>query len=284
TVVVVVASIGFYLGRLSGFVGLITESPSTNEFHPLPPPPPESEPYVPGAELPEESNKSLLLESPVDNAELSGSFEVAGRVRPDSERLLVSLLDADGDELFSRKVDLPDATEEESYVRFNLSIGDLGYLGDATLRIVYFGAGGGIETRHITLVSSDLVEVNIYLINSDLDPWQTCEKVFPVKRQVTSNSNIYRVAIESLFSGPTKEEKDQGYETVLPTGVRLKSVGADARGVVTADFDRQLERGVAGSCRVGAIRAQIETTLKQFPEVRAVVISIEGEKEGILQP
>jgi len=41
---------------------------------------------------------------------------------------------------------------------------------------------------------------------------------------------------------------------------------------------------VAGSCRVGAIRAQIEETLKQFPTVQNVIISVNGNTENILEP
>ncbi|MFP3868831.1 MAG: GerMN domain-containing protein [Desulfobacteraceae bacterium] len=51
-----------------------------------------------------------------------------------------------------------------------------------------------------------------------------------------------------------------------------------------ADFDQTLEYRVAGSCRVQAIRAQIEHTLRQFPTVTEVVISINGKTEEILEP
>ncbi|MFH1047964.1 MAG: GerMN domain-containing protein [Patescibacteria group bacterium] len=283
-IVVAVASVGFYIGRATGFKDIVIEPAQlTSETeHPLPPPPPESEPYVPGIAT-EEPTKPLLLESPVEDAEISGAFTVAGRAKSDSNRLLVSLLDAGGEELFSRKIDL-EAENGDSYARFSISIGDLGYVGDATLRIVYFGSEGGTESRHISLISPDLVELQIFMTNTNLNLWQQCDKVFPVRRQISSNSNIYRAIIEALFAGPTENETANGYGTELPKGVKLKSVGADAEGTVTADFDGKLERGVAGSCRVTAIRAQIEATLKQFPEVHSVVISVEGQKEGILQP
>ncbi|PIP22172.1 MAG: hypothetical protein COX38_02115, partial [Candidatus Nealsonbacteria bacterium CG23_combo_of_CG06-09_8_20_14_all_39_25] len=48
--------------------------------------------------------------------------------------------------------------------------------------------------------------------------------------------------------------------------------------------DEQLEFQVGGSCKVSAIRAQITQTLKQFPTVDEVVISINGRTEDILQP
>lgn len=50
------------------------------------------------------------------------------------------------------------------------------------------------------------------------------------------------------------------------------------------DFDERLEFQVGGSCRVAAISAQIRETLKQFPQVKEVIISINGRTEDILQP
>jgi len=282
-IILTVAGVGFYMGRLTGFSGLILEPSSTNDSHPLPPPPPESEPYSPGMAITEPQGKGLLLESPIEDAEISGAFAISGRVRSDSKRLLVSLLDEEDEELFSRKIDI-EGDDEESHVRFSVPVGDLGYVGEATLRVVYFGVEGGTESRKINLISPDLVELNIFMINPNLDLYEQCDKVFPVRRQVSSNSNIYRAVLEALFEGPTDTEVESGYATELPSRVKLKSVAADAEGVVTADFDRTLERGVACSCRVTAIRAQIETTLKQFPEVRGVVITIDGDKDGILQP
>ncbi|HPP18950.1 MAG TPA: GerMN domain-containing protein, partial [Candidatus Dojkabacteria bacterium] len=55
-------------------------------------------------------------------------------------------------------------------------------------------------------------------------------------------------------------------------------------GVARVDFSKELEEGVAGSCKVESIRAQIEETLKQFDNIDSVIISVEGKVEGILQP
>jgi len=35
---------------------------------------------------------------------------------------------------------------------------------------------------------------------------------------------------------------------------------------------------------VGSIRSQIESTLKQFPSVKQVIISVDGRTDDILQP
>ena len=55
-------------------------------------------------------------------------------------------------------------------------------------------------------------------------------------------------------------------------------------GTAFADFSKELEEGVAGSCRVQAIRAEIHETLRQFPSVERVIISIDGKNEDVLQP
>jgi spore germination protein GerM len=65
--------------------------------------------------------------------------------------------------------------------------------------------------------------------------------------------------------------------------VRIQSLTIE-NGVAKVDFDEQLEFQVGGSCRVVAIRVQIIETLKQFPTVNSVIISINGRTEYILQP
>ena len=88
-----------------------------------------------------------------------------------------------------------------------------------------------------------------------------------------------------LFKGPTEDEKNQGFFTSINDGVLLQSlmIGMES-GTAWADFNEQLEYQVGGSCRVSAIRAQIEQTLKQFSTIKNVVISIDGRTEDILQP
>ena len=86
------------------------------------------------------------------------------------------------------------------------------------------------------------------------------------------------------MKGPTEAEKASGYMTSINPGVEIQSVAISAAGKVRVDFDQTLQEGVGGSCRVGMIRWQITETLKQFPTVKEVVISINGNSEEILQP
>jgi spore germination protein GerM len=55
-------------------------------------------------------------------------------------------------------------------------------------------------------------------------------------------------------------------------------------GIAKVDFDKQIEYQLGGSCRVSALRSQIEETLKQFPTVHKVIISVDGRIDDALQP
>lgn len=89
--------------------------------------------------------------------------------------------------------------------------------------------------------------------------------------------------MEELLQGPTKAERTEGYRTSINEGVKIQRLTIQ-NGLARIDFNEILEFRVAGSCRVRSIRAQIEHTLKQFPTVREVIISINGRTEDILQP
>jgi hypothetical protein len=110
-----------------------------------------------------------------------------------------------------------------------------------------------------------------------------CEEVVAITREVPKVVAIGRAALEELLKGLTPAEELQGFSTALNTGVKINSLTI-SDGVARVDFDSELNADVAGSCRVQAIRAQIEETLKQFPTVESVIISINGKAESILEP
>ncbi len=109
-----------------------------------------------------------------------------------------------------------------------------------------------------------------------------CRAVWPVARGVEPGRETARAALDELLEGPTPAERDRGFLTNLPSGVGVRSL-AVKRGTARVDFDEGLRR-VAGSCRVRAVRAQVERTLEQVPSVETVVISVEGDEATALQP
>ncbi len=130
------------------------------------------------------------------------------------------------------------------------------------------------------------ISLKIFFSNNQLDPEISCVKVFPVLRQIgadNNRTNFYTAVLEFLLRGPGEKEKSTGYFTSINLGVKVQKISFQ-EGILNVDFSEELEREVGGSCRVSAIRAQIIETLKQFPEVKDVKISVNGRSEDILQP
>jgi hypothetical protein len=130
--------------------------------------------------------------------------------------------------------------------------------------------------------SGETMTVRAYFAKSEVTG-STCSVVFPVDRVVPKTEATARVALEELFKGPTDAEKAQGYFTNINPGVKVQSLVIDSNGTARADFSSELET-TGGSCRVTEIRSEINFTLKQFPTIKNVIISINGRTEDILQP
>lgn len=130
----------------------------------------------------------------------------------------------------------------------------------------------------------ETTKINVFFGNSKLDPNATdCGRVFAATKDIPKTDTPGRAALEELLAGPTAEEQKNGYFSSINSGVQIQKLSIE-NGAAKVDFNKQLEEAVGGSCRVAAIRAQITQTLKQFPTVKSVVISIDGRTEDILQP
>jgi len=133
--------------------------------------------------------------------------------------------------------------------------------------------------------SPEFMTVKIFLSDSRFvnEPYFDCSRTQAVERQVPKTQGVARAALEALLRGATEEEINQGFVSNINSGVRIQKLTIE-NGIAKIDFDQQLEFQLGGSCRVSAIRAQITDTLKQFPTVESVIISINNRTEDILQP
>jgi len=131
--------------------------------------------------------------------------------------------------------------------------------------------------------AGEIMKVKAFFSNNIMDPEISCNKVFPIERDVPKTSAVAKAALEELLKGLTSVEKDAGFATSINSGVKIQRLTIE-NGVAEADFDDRLEYQVGGSCRVSAIRAQIIETLKQFSTIKNVIISINSRTEDILQP
>lgn len=129
----------------------------------------------------------------------------------------------------------------------------------------------------------EISEVKVFFGSRVEDPDTLhCETVYSVVRRVEKTTAIAQAALSELIKGPTTNESLAGSLTNIPVGTKLNAIKIE-NGIATADFNATLDPH-GGSCRVQAIRAQIEKTLLQFPTVKKVVITIDGKSTGILQP
>ncbi len=105
------------------------------------------------------------------------------------------------------------------------------------------------------------------------------EEIVEVTREIPLTIAPARTAIEELLKGPLSDE----LSTSIKEGTELLGINL-ADGVVTVDFSKELDEGVAGSAWVTSIRNKIERTLLQFEEIEEVIIWVEGSNDEILQP
>lgn len=141
-----------------------------------------------------------------------------------------------------------------------------------------------VTIKPIVIEDVETISLKVFFGSTKLNPdVLDCSLVFPVTREVEETVAVGRAALTELFEGTTEQEESEGYFTNINDGVVIKSLTI-SEGVATVDLNSRLEEGVGGSCKVTAIRAQIEETLKQFNTVDSVVISIDGSTQDILQP
>jgi len=129
---------------------------------------------------------------------------------------------------------------------------------------------------------SDTMEVKVYFGRYGTDSsMNACTEVYESVRVVERVDGVARAAVDELLKGVNGAEKDAKLFSSIPEGTVLQSIKIE-NGIAYADFNNLLNAG--GSCRVAAIRSQIERTLKQFPTISRVVISVDGNSDEALQP
>ncbi len=108
------------------------------------------------------------------------------------------------------------------------------------------------------------------------------ESISPVEREVDAETADVD-ALSYLLEGPTDEEVAEGYSTAIDEETELIGLDVHDTGVAHVNFTSELEVA-GGSAWVIMIREQITETLMQFDWIDEVIIFIEGEDEGVLQP
>jgi hypothetical protein len=242
------------------------------------------------AETPEPaSSANITVSSPTANSTVSLPFSVTGSARVFENVVNIAIKDSAGGVIYHANAEAksPDVGQFGPFTHSVAFLEKSPANGAATLEVYWSSPkdGSPLDTVSVplTLDLTDTRAVKIFFNNSKLDPEVSCNKVFAVDRIIPKTTAPAGAAISLLLQGPTGDEIGEGYMSSMPTGVKMPSI-VIAQGTATINFGKDLEEGVGGSCRVAAIRAQIEKTLYQFPTISGVVIAVEGRTEDALQP
>ncbi|MFH1713296.1 MAG: GerMN domain-containing protein [Candidatus Jacksonbacteria bacterium] len=126
------------------------------------------------------------------------------------------------------------------------------------------------------------ISIKIYFIDKKEAETRDCSATKEFIKTIPYTQAVGTAAINEMLKGPTVEEAEITSNNI-PKNTKLLSLKIE-NSTAYVDFSQELQNYGGGSCNVSAIRAQIESTLKQFPTVDKVIISVEGQTENILQP
>ncbi len=235
----------------------------------------------------------VVIFTPQPDQVVTSPLTVEGKARGGNwffeANAVLRLLDGQGNEIAASNVTATTDWMTSDYVEFK---GQIRFIspdsGNGTLIFKNDNPSGLPENDKefrvpVRFDASGTTKVKAYFNNQNFDPEASCNKVFPVEREIIKTEATAKAALEELLAGPTFKEQNDGYFTSINPGVKIQKLTIE-NSVAKVDFDETLEQAVGGSCRVAAIRAQITQTLLQFLTVKSVIISINGRTEDILQP
>lgn len=131
----------------------------------------------------------------------------------------------------------------------------------------------------VTVVPQEKVaarkEVKVYFYH---EPGEYID-LAPVTRSVNANAPA-RAAIEALLKGPTAAERQRGFQSLASASDfrigSLKIIG----GIARINFiSTRRWTGWAGDLAPVRFKTAVELTLKQFPSVRRVIVSLNGDEK-----
>ncbi|HAU07898.1 MAG: hypothetical protein UW46_C0001G0054 [Candidatus Yanofskybacteria bacterium GW2011_GWF1_44_227] len=233
---------------------------------------------------------NIILMSPRSGDEAGLPVEIRGVARVFENNLNVRVKDSNG-KVLAEAFTMANSPDMGKYGVFAI---DLNY-SEPTASTGYVEAfnysakDGSIENLVSSPIKFENVEAQIlkvYFSNSKKDPRADyCARTYPVERRVPKSEAPGRTALEELIRGVLTDEGRAGYFSSIPQVPRVEiNKLVIENGLATIDFNSALSAYGGGSCKVAAIRSQIENTIKQFSSVKKVDILIDGSKDDVLQP
>lgn len=246
---------------------------------------PDSPSSADRSKTPESANAgNVTITSPSDGSVLTANpVEVAGTARTFENNVVLVVLDEDGDQILQTSTTA--RGDMGQFNPWNESLWLTRAPGKSmTIRALEHSAkDGSLRSFDSVTLKNGLEqrEVTLFFPNTRRSP-NDCSIVYPITHVVPSSVGMARLLTEALIAGPTRFQQAQGFTSEFPPGARVDSVVIDGS-TVTVDFSPEMQN-VGGSCRVQAIRASLEKTLTQLPNIDKVRITAGGSEELALQP
>ena len=116
-------------------------------------------------------------------------------------------------------------------------------------------------------------EVKVFFYH---DPGEYID-ISAVKRSVSATAPA-RAAIQALLNGPTARERNDGFESLIgPAHFRIGSLSIND-GTARINFvSRKSWLGWGGDLAPVRFKKAVELTLQQFPTVKTVIVSLNGD-------
>jgi germination protein M len=106
------------------------------------------------------------------------------------------------------------------------------------------------------------------------------EGLFVSYRTSPETPRVGTAALEALLEGPDSFEEGYGLRTAIPQGTQLLGLSIED-GIARVDLTSEFETG-GGSASMQTRLAQVVYTITQFPTVKGVVFSLDGEPIDVL--
>jgi germination protein M len=106
------------------------------------------------------------------------------------------------------------------------------------------------------------------------------EGLFVSYRTSPETPRVGTAALEALLEGPDSFEEGYGLRTAIPEGTQLLGLSIED-GIARVDLTSEFETG-GGSASMQTRLAQVVYTITQFPTVKGVVFSLDGEPIDVL--
>lgn len=215
---------------------------------------------------------NVMLDRDLSHELLTSPFEVAGTVSAPNASVKWQLADANGVLLASGDL----LSDDEGKFALRSFILTVPKTSTGTLEIGALKLPVRLPTATMTIKYYS----GQYIDGAALD--LDCSTVHEQTATVVRSSLPVETTLRYLLARNIWESEPR--VSYIPRDTRLESIKVSG-GTATVVLSPELQNYGGGSCNVEAIRAQIETTLKQFSSVKQVVIIEDGKTEAeTLQP